>query len=75
MIDPVNSANAVRCLERIAHSLESIADSLRVVVDYDKRVLRMEDVERGKVYSSHLGKKLRTEPEGEPVIGNTSTTP
>lgn len=41
----------VRALERIANSLE-------IIVDKKKKTLRMVDVERGKVYKTHLGGKL-----------------
>lgn len=39
--------------------LHRIADSLDTIIDKKKKTLRMVDVERGKVYKTHLGKKLR----------------
>lgn len=38
---------------------ERIATALETVVDPKKKTLRMVDVERGKVYKTHLGGKLR----------------
>jgi len=52
-------------LERIADALESIVGLLKVVVDPAKRTLRLEDVERAKVYSTHLGEKLRVDQSTE----------
>ena len=43
-------------LTRIAQALEIISEA----VDMEKRTLRMEDVERAKVYATHLGKELKT---------------
>ncbi len=39
-------------------SLVKISLLLSAIVDVNKGTLRMEDVERAKVYSEHLGKKL-----------------
>jgi hypothetical protein len=47
-------------LRRLTRALERIASALETVVDRKKRTLRMVDVERGKVYKTHLGKSLRT---------------
>lgn len=44
---------------RIASALERIAAALETVIDKKKKTLRMVDVERGKVYKTHLGGKLR----------------
>jgi hypothetical protein len=44
---------------RVARALERIAASLEVVVDGEKRTLRMVDVDRANVYKTHLGKNLR----------------
>lgn len=45
-------------LNRLLRALERIANALDVVVDRKKRTLRMVDVDRSKVYKTHLGKKL-----------------
>jgi hypothetical protein len=39
--------------------LHQIRDLLATIIDKKKRTLRMVDVERGKVYKTHLGGKLR----------------
>jgi hypothetical protein len=39
--------------------LHRIADSLDTIIDKKKRTLRMVDVDRGKVYKTHLGKNMR----------------
>jgi chemotaxis regulatin CheY-phosphate phosphatase CheZ len=44
---------------RIADALERIATVLETTIDAKKRTLRMVDLERGKVYKTHLGKSLR----------------
>lgn len=44
---------------RFVKAVESIAHSLETIVDKKKRTLRMVDVDRSKVYKTHLGKKLR----------------
>lgn len=41
----------IKALERFAFALETI-------IDRKKRTLRMVDVDRGKVYKTHLGKRL-----------------
>ena len=51
-------------MKRIAIALERIADALESLIDYSNRepgdgVLKMKDVDRAKVYSTHLGEKLR----------------
>ena len=43
-------------LERIVIAIEKIAS----VVDGNKNLVRIEDVERGKVYATHLGDKLQS---------------
>lgn len=43
---------------RLLKAFESIAQSLKTVVDRKKRFIRMVDIDRGKVYKTHLGKKL-----------------
>lgn len=45
-------------IKQLLHSLTRIANALETVVDQKKRTLRMVDVDRGKVYKTHLGKKL-----------------
>lgn len=44
---------------RLISALERIAAALEIVVDRKKRTLRTVDIERGKVYKTHLGKSLR----------------
>jgi hypothetical protein len=44
---------------RMVEATERIANSLEAIVDKKKRVARTIDVERSKVYKTHLGKKLR----------------
>jgi hypothetical protein len=46
-------------LSRIADALEGIVKRLGIVVDEEKHCIRMVDVDRAKVYSTHLGEKLR----------------
>jgi hypothetical protein len=46
-------------LQRLLRALERIAESLNTVVDRKKKTLRMVDVDRSKVYKTHLGRKLR----------------
>jgi hypothetical protein len=46
-------------LEGIAEHLRRIADSLDVIIDRERGVLKMIDVDRAKVYSTHLGGKLK----------------
>lgn len=46
-------------IKQLLHQLRRIANCLETVVDQKKRTLRMVDVERGKVYKTHLGKGLR----------------
>lgn len=41
-------------LERLIKALEKLAS----VVDSKKKTLRMVDVDRGKIYKTHLGGKL-----------------
>lgn len=57
------SSRAVNVLERIASALDALANCTK------DGVIQSEDVVRAKVYSEHLGAKLRDE------SGNTSTTP
>lgn len=45
-------------LEKIARCLSAIEESLLTIVDNNDKSLRMKDIERAKVYSTHLGKKL-----------------
>lgn len=49
---------AIKDLDRIANAVEKIAKLLGVAIDPRKRTVRTVDVERGKVYKTHLGKKL-----------------
>jgi hypothetical protein len=44
-----------KLLERLVTALETLA----LCVDRKKKTVRTVDVERGKVYKTHLGKKLR----------------
>lgn len=44
---------------RQVKALERIADALEIVIDKKKKTLRMVDVDRSKVYKTHLGGKLR----------------
>jgi hypothetical protein len=46
-------------IKQLLHALRRIANALETVVDQKKRTIRMVDVERGKVYKTHLGKGLR----------------
>jgi len=48
----------VNALEKIARCLSVIEESLLTIVDGNDKSLRMKDIERAKVYSTHLGKKL-----------------
>jgi len=48
--------NEWEILERF--TLESIADSLKLVID-EKKAIRTNDIGREKVYKTHLGKRLR----------------
>lgn len=48
----------VELLSRLVIAVEKLTVTLMRVVDPDKSTIRMEDVERAKVYSTHLGKKL-----------------
>ncbi len=45
----------------IVKQLSRIADLLQLIVDTDKKTLRMVDVDRASVYSTHLGKTLSTD--------------
>lgn len=45
-------------LNRLLRAVERIASALEKVIDPKKRTLRMVDVDRGKVYKTHLGNKL-----------------
>jgi len=45
-------------LEKIARCLSTISECLLTVVDGNDKSLRMKDIERAKVYSTHLGGKL-----------------
>lgn len=45
-------------IKQLLHQLFRIANALETVVDQKKRTLRMVDVDRGKVYKTHLGKSL-----------------
>ncbi len=47
-------------------ALSRIANALETIVDKEKRTLRMVDVDRAKVYGTHLGGKLR-EQTAEPA--------
>ena len=54
----------MKTIKRMAAALERIASALErlsVPVDPAKRVLRMTDTDRAKVYSEHLGKNLSRE--------------
>jgi hypothetical protein len=52
-------ARKIIALESIARRLGTIEECLLTIVDGNDKSLRMKDIERAKVYSSHLGKKLR----------------
>jgi hypothetical protein len=45
-------------LQRAASALARLADLLETVIDKKTGTIRMRDVDRAKVYSEHLGKKL-----------------
>lgn len=45
-------------LIKLVKALERIASAIEKVIDKKKRTVRMVDVDRGKVYKTHLGKKL-----------------
>lgn len=44
----------------VLEQLTRIADSLDAIVDRERGVLKMVDVDRAKVYSTHLGEKLKS---------------
>ncbi len=46
-------------LESITRHLSAIEGCLLAIVDGNDKSLRMKDIERAKVYSKHLGRKLR----------------
>lgn len=48
-----------RQIKMFLHQLFRIANALETVIDQKKRHVRMVDVERSKVYKTHLGGKLR----------------
>lgn len=48
----------VIALEKIARCLSVIEECLLTIVDGNDKSLRMKDIDRAKVYSTHLGKKL-----------------
>lgn len=54
-----NQSKNMKTFDDLVKVLERIAKALEIVVDTKKKTLRMVDVERGKVYKSHLGRKLR----------------
>lgn len=45
--------------DHLIRVLHQIRDLLATIIDKKKKTLRMVDVDRGKVYGKHLGKKLR----------------
>lgn len=51
---------AVIALETIARRLGTIEECLLTIVDSNDRSLRMKDIKRAEVYSTHLGDKLKT---------------
>lgn len=57
----VLTPHEVELLSRLVLATEKIAEAFSKVVDKDKCTVRMEDVERARVYSTHLGKKLSEE--------------
>ena len=50
----------VIAIEKIAQCLSVIEECLLTVTDGHDKSIRMKDIERAKVYSTHLGKKLST---------------
>lgn len=49
----------VVALEKSARHLGAIEEALLTIIDSNDKTLRMKDVDRAKVYSKHLGKKLK----------------
>ena len=58
MINDIEVRKVV-ALEEIASHLSTIKECLLTIVDSSDKSLRMKDIERAKVYSTHLGKKLK----------------
>lgn len=48
-----------QALEKIARCLSAIEEAFLMLFDSSDKSLRMKDVDRAKVYSTHLGKKLK----------------
>lgn len=48
----------IKVLHQNRDALNRIATALETIIDKKKKTLRMVDVDRGKVYKTHLGKKL-----------------
>lgn len=55
----------VVALEKISRHLSAIEEVLLLITDGNKKSLRMEDIERAKVYSTHLGKNLSDKKSGK----------
>lgn len=58
MTDKQNES-VVKSLEGISISLGRMAFYLSLIIDNKKKTLRMVDVDRSKVYKTHLGGKLK----------------
>lgn len=58
MKQPRTTTTKKGSLVRIASSLEAIEELLRDVVNIERGCINTIDIDRGKVYSKHLGKKL-----------------
>jgi hypothetical protein len=57
--DKALKLRVVIALETIARRLGAIEERLLHVVDGNDSSIRMKDIERAKVYQTHLGKELR----------------
>jgi len=56
----VNVEDAILELARqVARMSDRITDRLDLLIDKDKKALRMVDVDRAAVYQTHLGKNLK----------------
>lgn len=54
-MEPLLERIAIDLLERIAIALEKIAQA----IDSERHVIRMNDIDRERVYKTHLGSELK----------------
>lgn len=54
-----------RHFNRAVLALERIADVLEDAYNVKKKAFQMVDIDRSKVYKTHLGKSLRTKPDAK----------